>query len=114
MESNSLPGRIQCSAISAKILQDSGSDVAIRERGKIQIKGKGQMETFWIGEDHDFYPEEASTEAKRAAGDVKRGPSGDGGLATEGNVEPQTSGKTDPSRRYSPEQQSHPTVRFVL
>jgi adenylate cyclase len=46
MESHSLPGRIQLSAATRAAL---GNAFAIERRGVIQIKGKGMMETFFLG-----------------------------------------------------------------
>lgn len=50
MESNSLVGRIQCSERTAKLLQKQDPQRPIRERGTIEIKGKGPMRTCWINE----------------------------------------------------------------
>ena len=50
MESNSLPGRIQCSDRSAELLQIQCPELPIASRGKINIKGKGEMHTFWVNE----------------------------------------------------------------
>ena len=51
MESNSLPGLIQCSDRSADLIMNAegGPNVPITERGTIHVKGKGVMNTFWIG-----------------------------------------------------------------
>lgn len=49
MESNSLPGLVQCSDVSAKLLESS--EIPMSCRGKIDIKGKGAMETYFVGED---------------------------------------------------------------
>jgi hypothetical protein len=61
MESNSLPGRIQCSAATAAAIrlqleQQSTTDITdddlvLHSRGEIEIKGKGRMETFFVGGD---------------------------------------------------------------
>jgi serine/threonine protein kinase len=48
MESNSLPGRIHCSESSAKLLGDNCPDLKVVSRGKMNIKGKGEMRTFWV------------------------------------------------------------------
>ena len=50
MESNSLPERIQCSEQSARLLAKQCPAIPIAPRGKISIKGKGEMVTFWINE----------------------------------------------------------------
>jgi len=48
MESNSLPLQIQCSEQSALILKDKHPDIPCILRGKIQVKGKGEMTTYWV------------------------------------------------------------------
>ena len=54
MESSSEPGRIQVSEVFAHALQKAEAHVlhspssVLRERGMIEVKGKGQMKTFWL------------------------------------------------------------------
>jgi len=48
MESNSLPLKIQCSDKSASILMTRHPEIPCTHRGSIPIKGKGQMDTYWI------------------------------------------------------------------
>ncbi|CAJ1961059.1 unnamed protein product [Cylindrotheca closterium] len=50
MESLSVSDMIQCSDISAKLLRDQAPNLPIRRRGKVAVKGKGNMTTYWIGE----------------------------------------------------------------
>jgi class 3 adenylate cyclase len=50
MESNSLPGRIQCSSTSAKLLSEQAPTIPLASRGHIHVKGKGEMHTFWVNE----------------------------------------------------------------
>jgi len=50
MESNSLPGRIQCSDRTAELLKKQCPELPIVSRGQIRIKGKGEMLTFWVDE----------------------------------------------------------------
>lgn len=50
MESNSLPGRMQCTQQSARLLAAQCPAIPIAPRGEISIKGKGEMVTFWINE----------------------------------------------------------------
>lgn len=50
MESYSLPGRIQCTEESARLLAQQCPAIPIAPRGEISIKGKGEMTTFWINE----------------------------------------------------------------
>jgi class 3 adenylate cyclase len=45
MESHSLPGRIQLSATTRAAI---GNDFELERRGKIEIKGKGMMETYFL------------------------------------------------------------------
>jgi hypothetical protein len=49
MESNSRPGRIHCSEDAAVILQEQAPNMPLQQRGKIQVKGKGLMVTYWVG-----------------------------------------------------------------
>lgn len=51
MESNSVPGRIQCSEESALSLREHCKDLSVRARGRVDIKGKGEMLTYWIMRD---------------------------------------------------------------
>jgi Adenylate and Guanylate cyclase catalytic domain len=50
MESNSVANRIQCSEKSALILKEQDPDILVLKRGKVAIKGKGEMITYWIGD----------------------------------------------------------------
>jgi class 3 adenylate cyclase len=52
MESNSEPGRIHCSERSAKLLQKQAPQIPVKLRGNIDIKGKGEMVTYWVNEVH--------------------------------------------------------------
>ena len=49
MESNSASGRIHCSEVSAKMLKTQAPEFPIRRRGKVTVKGKGKMTTYWVG-----------------------------------------------------------------
>lgn len=49
METNSEAGKILCSHASAEILKVQAPSLAIKLRGKIKVKGKGQMMTYWVG-----------------------------------------------------------------
>merc|ERR1712174_78995 len=51
MESNSETGRIHCSEASANLLMVQDSNIRIVSRGGIMIKGKGEMKTFWVGDE---------------------------------------------------------------
>jgi class 3 adenylate cyclase len=50
MESHSLPGRIQCSERAAELLKSQGPEVPLAYRGTIHVKGKGEMNTYWVNE----------------------------------------------------------------
>jgi len=51
MESTSLPMRIHCSERSAKLLRSQAPEIKLECRGNINVKGKGEMVTFWVGDD---------------------------------------------------------------
>ena len=54
MEDSSEPGKIQCSEETYRLLargktdQTDPTDFKVKERGIIQVDGKGDMKTFWI------------------------------------------------------------------
>jgi Adenylate and Guanylate cyclase catalytic domain len=50
MESNSEVNRIHCSKEAAKLLQKQCPDLPLTSRGKIPIKGKGVLHTYWVNE----------------------------------------------------------------
>jgi class 3 adenylate cyclase len=51
MRSNSLPDRILCSDQAAQLLKEQAKgSFSIQNRGIINVKGKGPMETFWVEE----------------------------------------------------------------
>lgn len=50
MESNSKENRIHCSARAAGLLLVQWPELTLEHRGCINIKGKGQMRTFWVNE----------------------------------------------------------------
>ncbi len=47
MESNGNPGRVHGSEKTALVLAELGC-FELEERGVIEVKGKGQMKTFWL------------------------------------------------------------------
>jgi class 3 adenylate cyclase len=51
MESNSLPMKIHCSDRAAQILKQQVPGIPLISRGMIPIKGKGEMETFFLKQD---------------------------------------------------------------
>ena len=48
MESNSKKGRVHCSEKSALLLMEQAPELIVKKRGKVDIKGKGQMTTYWV------------------------------------------------------------------
>ena len=59
MESNSKPGRIQCSRASYTLLKTQIPHLKVVPRGMIHVKGKGKMGTYWVNEDVAPEPEKA-------------------------------------------------------
>ena len=51
MESLSTSGRIQASEAAAKLLKKQAPYLPLSKRGKVAVKGKGTMVTYWIGSD---------------------------------------------------------------
>lgn len=51
MESNSAANRIHCSDSSAELLKEQHPKLKLNPRGTIQVKGKGDMNTFWVNEE---------------------------------------------------------------
>lgn len=49
MESNSVVGRVHCTSASAQLLMTQAPDLPVTLRGKIKVKGKGRMVTYWVG-----------------------------------------------------------------
>jgi hypothetical protein len=49
MENLSISGKIQCSEVSAKLLKEQAPEFPLNRRGKVAVKGKGQMTTYWVG-----------------------------------------------------------------
>jgi hypothetical protein len=49
MESLSVSGKIHCSETSAKLLMEQAPNFPLRRRGKVAVKGKGNMTTYWVG-----------------------------------------------------------------
>ena len=54
MESNSEKNRIHCSEESATFLREQAPTVRIFPRGSIDVKGKGEMKTFWVHTEGSF------------------------------------------------------------
>jgi class 3 adenylate cyclase len=49
MEHLSISDKIQCSEVSAKLLKEQAPDFPLKRRGKVAVKGKGHMTTYWAG-----------------------------------------------------------------
>ena len=61
MESNSQPGRVNCSpqghrALTAQIREQGFQGIKVTPRGRVDVKGKGSMEMFFIDEGPGFVP----------------------------------------------------------
>lgn len=50
MESNSIVGRIHCSQEAADLVMQQAPEIPVTMRGKINVKGKGKMTTYWVGD----------------------------------------------------------------
>ena len=50
MESNSIANQIHCSESTARLLIEQRPETSLRTRGKIPVKGKGEMRTYWVNE----------------------------------------------------------------
>jgi len=55
MESNSEVNRIHCSKVAAKFLHQQYPKLPLQSRGRVMIKGKGKMHTFWVNEGGSLY-----------------------------------------------------------
>ena len=75
MESNSVPGRIHCSFVSAQLLETQAPWIPLKLRGLIKIKGKGKMKTYWIGNDDDYHHVLAKPAARENASVKNKRPS---------------------------------------
>jgi hypothetical protein len=54
MESSSEIGRVHLSKAAAELIQEQTDELVLESRGRINIKGKGKMHTYWLlGEDGD-------------------------------------------------------------
>ena len=51
MESNSKVNRIHCSSDAAELLRIQCPELPLKSRGLVNIKGKGEMHTFWVNEE---------------------------------------------------------------
>ena len=51
MEQNSKANRVLCSEAAYKLLIEQAPEINVRKRGKIAVKGKGDMNVYWVGGD---------------------------------------------------------------
>jgi class 3 adenylate cyclase len=51
MEENSKANRVLCSEDAYKILQEQAPEIIVQKRGKLTIKGKGEIKVYWVGGD---------------------------------------------------------------
>lgn len=76
MQSNSKANRILCSDAAYRLLVEQAPDIAIKRRGKIAVKGKGEMKRHWIGDqpenNNDTKPEQHPLSAKQKFDESKR------------------------------------------
>jgi len=56
MESNSIKNHIHCSSWAAHLLREQAPEVRLIRRGVITVKGKGEMETYWVGKAPTMLP----------------------------------------------------------
>mmetsp|Transcript_40305 Transcript_40305/g.108130 ORF Transcript_40305/g.108130 Transcript_40305/m.108130 type:complete len:170 (+) Transcript_40305:238-747(+) len=49
MESTSTPGHIQCAEATASLIRVQDPSIPLVHRGSVEVKGKGKMETHWVG-----------------------------------------------------------------
>ena len=115
MESNSKPGRINCSpqahqALTAQIREQGFQGIKVTPRGRVDVKGKGSVEMFFIDEDTGFAlgrsgsaPEQDSCSSHRPAVDwdeVHSAGSDSGeGEAAAGPASPYSTGSFNVSER---------------
>jgi hypothetical protein len=71
MESNSVVNRIHCSEESAVLLQEQCRSMELFSRGTITVKGKGEMNTFWVNEDGPAEPTSTKSNVKRLGNIIK-------------------------------------------
>lgn len=65
MESHSEKNRIHCSEASALLLREQCPRMRIFPRGTIEVKGKGEMKTFWIHREGSLAKNEKNPSAFR-------------------------------------------------
>jgi class 3 adenylate cyclase len=73
MESNSYSSKIHCSEHSAKLLMGQAPDIPISKRGKIGVKGKKDMTTYWVGDPAKYVGSSADKEGGDDDGKLRVG-----------------------------------------
>ena len=86
MESNSAPNKVHTTQFSAKLLQQQCPTAVVMSRGKREIKGKGEMETFWV----EPIAADESTNLARSIGCDENFESNTKGDRPEGPLPPET------------------------
>jgi hypothetical protein len=81
MEQTAVAGRVQCSAATAALIRAQDPAIPLLARGRMDVKGKGVMETFWIGCEEAV---EAGGGGGVAGGGCREVGGGDGGGNTVG------------------------------
>ena len=72
MESNSECNRVLCSERSWSLLKEQAPEIPTFARGKIDVKGRGIMRVFWVGEDYCPHTEHKVGFAEDGSGDSIR------------------------------------------
>ena len=115
MESNSLPLKIQCSQETANVLAKRHPQIPCTYRGRIPIKGKGEMPTYWVfNEDEgtsitnrrstDLLLKAISEEHLSVAGTVSSGPTHNVRFLSDNTIDttkPSDNGSSTQERRNS-------------
>lgn len=60
LESTGVAGRIQCSQASANLLWQQDQHIRITSRGRLEVKGKGKMHTYWVNDDQSTSIDQAN------------------------------------------------------
>lgn len=65
MQTNARPNRVLCSDAAYKNLAEQAPEIPVKKRGKIAVKGKGDMMVYWIGDDTINQDRRTKTATKR-------------------------------------------------
>eukprot|EP00163_Fabomonas_tropica_P033296 TRINITY_DN867_c0_g2_i1.p1 TRINITY_DN867_c0_g2~~TRINITY_DN867_c0_g2_i1.p1 ORF type:complete len:1665 (-),score=276.71 TRINITY_DN867_c0_g2_i1:59-5053(-) len=113
MESTGEPGRIQCTAAVARVLEGA-ANIRVVKRGGVDVRGKGELQTYWIdGADMTITPSTSS----KSLSNISNHSSRRGSLASSrrGSL-PSTHGgsSTTRSSRHDPPKSTRASVRNAL